>query len=280
MSAANRQELVRPDVWGPGFDLYVGEALDVLVQLPGKSVDSVVTSPPYADARSDYHHVGPDDYPAWFEMIACAIWPKLKDDGSMMLNLGRVFRKGEELDYIERTIRRLRARGWKFIDQIVWVKPNGRPVRPYLTNQHEFVYWLAKNTDCYRGFDEARRPYALETLGRYQRRYLMGVKGEARDEQGRTAHPGGARPGSVFVASVGKAKGNCHPAPMPEELAAHLVALSCPRGGVVLDPFFGSGTTAIAARALGRSCIGIEINNHYAEAAGARLSQAPLLEAS
>lgn len=253
--------------------IYAGEALSTLVQLPPRGVDAVVTSPPYADARGDYQHVGPDDYPDWFDLIACAIWPRLKDSGSMMLNLGRVFRKGEELDYIDRTIRQLRSRGWKVVDQIVWVKPNGRPVRPYLTNQHEYVYWLAKETSCYRGYDEARRPYALETLGRYQRRYLQGVKGEARDEQGRTVHPGGARPGSVFVAPVGKAKGNGHPAPMPEELAAHLVTLACPRGGVVLDPFFGSGTTAVAARSTGRSCVGIEIDPIYAANAAERLAQ-------
>lgn len=270
-SAAYRHEL------GPDVTLYVGDALNEIVQMPGRSIDSVVTSPPYADARSDYEHVGPDEYPEWFEMVACAIWPKLKDDGSMMLNLGRVFRKGQELDYIDHTIRRLRGRGWKVIDQLVWVKPNGRPVRPYLTNQHEYVYWLAKESGAYRGFDEARRPYALETLGRYQRRYLQGVKGEARDEQGRTVHPGGARPGSVFVASVGKAKGNGHPAPMPLELAAHLVTLSCPKGGVVLDPFFGSGTTAVAARANGRLCVGVEIDPAYVAIAAERLGQQELV---
>ncbi len=252
-------------------NIYVGEALDVLVKLPAGSFDAVVTSPPYTDARSDYAHVGPNDYPDWFDLIACAIWPLLKNSGSMMLNLGRVFRNGEELDYIDRTIAKLRGRGWKVIDQIVWVKPNGRPVRPYLTNQHEYVYWLAKETSCYRGFDEARRPYALATLGRYQRRYLQGVKGETRDAQGRTVNPGGARPGSVFVASVGKAKGNGHPAPMPEELAAHLVTLACPPGGAVLDPFFGSGTTAVAARALDRSCVGIEIDSRRAHAARERV---------
>lgn len=256
----------------PRFTVHVGDALDVLVQMPERSVDSVVTSPPYADARSDYAHVGPDEYPKWFEQVAMSIWPLLKDNGSMMLNLGRIFRKGEELDYVDRTVRLLREAGWKLVDEIVWVKPNGRPVRPYLTNQHEYVYWLAKDTACFRGYDEARRPYALETLGRYQRRYLSGVKGEDRDEQGRTVHPGGARPGSVFVAAVGKAKGNPHPAPMPEELAAHLVTLSCPRGGVVLDPFLGGGTTAAAALAVGRSCVGIEIDPAYAALAAERVA--------
>lgn len=256
----------------PGITVHVGDALDVLTALPPSSVDAVVTSPPYADARSDYAHVGPAEYPEWFGSVADGLWPVLKESGSLMLNLGRVFRKGEELDYVHRTVRTLRARGWKVIDEIVWVKPNGRPVRPYLTNQHEYVYWLAKDARCFRGYDEARRPYALETLGRYQRRYLSGVKGEARDEHGRTVHPGGARPGSVFVASVGKAKGNPHPAPMPEELAAHLVTLACPRGGVVLDPFLGGGTTATAALAVGRSCVGIEIDPVYAELASQRFA--------
>lgn len=264
--------MIQPDLKLAGVDVYAGEATDILVQLLPRSIDAVVTSPPYADARGDYAHVSPDEYPDWFELVACAIRPRLKEGGSMMLNLGRVFRGGAELDYVDRTIARLRAGGWSVVDQIVWVKPNGRPVRPYLTNQHEYVYWLAPDTACYRGFDEARRPYALETLGRYQRRYLSGVKGEARDEQGRTVHPGGARPGSVFVAAVGKRKGNPHPAPMPEELAAHLVTLSCPRGGVVLDPFLGGGTTAVAARAVGRACVGIEIDPTYVDLTAQRLA--------
>jgi DNA modification methylase len=68
-----------------------------------------------------------------------------------------------------------------------------------------------------------------------------------------------------------------HFATFPEELARRCIAAGCPQDGVVLDPFMGSGTTALVARKLGRRSIGIELNPEYAELAARRLSQLSLL---
>ena len=68
-----------------------------------------------------------------------------------------------------------------------------------------------------------------------------------------------------------------HCAPFPIELPQRAIATTCHEGGVVLDPFFGAGTTGLAAQRLGRGCIGIELNSGYAELARARLwDDAPL----
>ncbi len=63
-----------------------------------------------------------------------------------------------------------------------------------------------------------------------------------------------------------------HEAEFPEELVSRVIRLFSHKGGMVLDPFVGSGTTAVAAAKLGRSCIGIELNADYAEAAVLRLN--------
>jgi DNA modification methylase len=88
-------------------------------------------------------------------------------------------------------------------------------------------------------------------------------------------HEAGARPKSYVEIHTGREKGNPHPAPMALDLALHLVKLS--GGSTIIDPFAGSGTTAIATRKLGRSSVLIERNEAYCKLAADRLSQLSLL---
>lgn len=266
----------------PDLTLHVGDALEITRGLPDQSFDAVVTSPPYADAREDVPCASAQEYVEWFAPFLVEIQRTLKPGGGFMLNLGRRFEDGVESDYVERTLLRAQEIGWKRIDTVVWGKINGRPVNPYLTNKHEVIYWLttgARPLDAFRGYgEEIRYPYPVETLARYQRNWINGtnVKGEESIQGGRTPHEDGARPGSIYVTQVGKEKGIKHPTPMALDLARFLVCLSCPRGGVVLDPFFGSGATARAARLHGRRCVGIERNPVFAAEAASLLSQQAL----
>lgn len=266
-----------PFVDDPDFTLYVGDARAWLAQL--EPVDAIVTSPPYAGQRGA---VDPDEYVFWIAPYLAALRRVLKPGGSMMLNLGRTFRDGEESPYIERTLFAARELGWKRIDTIIWHKPNGHPfgAPQYLLNRHELVYWLALDVNAYRGYDETRRPPAPETIARRERAGKRGPKNRERGEyepKARTNYnPDGIRPSSVFECYVGREKGIKHGEPMALELAEHLVALACPPGGTVLDLFAGAGTTAVAARRLGRSCVGIELRQEAAEECAARLSQQEL----
>jgi DNA modification methylase len=259
--------------------LWHGDALRHLRELPDESIDAVVTSPPYGDQRT-YGGVPPDFYAQWLGQFFLPLERILKPTGSVMLNLGRIFRNGEEHSYLEQTLLWLRKAGWARIDTIVWAKTKAMPMGPpYLNNRHEFVYWLAQNTKAYRGYDEVRVPHALETVARYERGNLRGQKdGDAYTVRERPPlNPLGMVPPSVFSCSVGSEAGNPHPAPMALELAEHLVRLACPPGGTVLDPFAGSGTTAVAARKHGRKTVLIEQNLGYCEFIARRLGQQSLL---
>lgn len=244
---------------------------------PG-DVDAIVTSPPYLDVRPEVSsRVTVRDYAAWASDWLCALRNRLYPAGSLMLNLGRVHRDGRELRWHEPVLQAAEAAGFLHIDTIVWHKVNGGGGRrtPYLLDRHEHVYWLALRTDPYKGFEDARQPYSPATLERYERSWSPhggSVKGkDSAASEGRVAHPGGALPGSVFTSSVGADKGNPHPTPMPIELAEFLVRLACVPGGIVLDPFAGSGTTGIAALRLGRSAVLVELETDWASYAARRI---------
>lgn len=249
-----------------------GDAFDVVRTLG--QVDAIVTSPPYPNGRFP---VKPAAFPTWIAPLLADLLRVLKPEGSMMLNLGRVFRGGEETDYLEETLRAARAIGWKRLDTIIWAKPNANPRGgPYLTDAHELVYWLAPSVKAYRGFDDVRRPYAEVSIARLRRRWLShgAVKGEETEAHRRVPHPLGARPSSVVECAVGVDKGSPHPTPMPLDLTEYLVKLACPKGGVVLDPFVGSGTTALAAWKTERLYIGVELDEAVAAYAERRLELA------
>jgi DNA modification methylase len=265
----------------PDVSLYQGDLGAILYDVDPPLFDAIVTSPPYLDARDDVVSYGLHDYMAWaedwFTDLLCF------SGGSLMLNVGRLHRDGEEVAFGEELRRLAVASGWKWIDTLVWHKVNGGGGKqsPYLLDRHEYVYWFATTTDPYKGFDEARQPYSPATLARYQRRWGRRggvVKGkESEPHRDREAHPDGALPGSVFVSSVGAEKGIRHPTPMALDLALHLIRLSCPPGGLVLDPFAGSGTTGVAARLLGRRAVLIELDVEHCEEAAFRLGQQTLL---
>jgi len=270
---------VTPFLRDPDVTLWHGDAREVLRRMPPQSVDATVTSPPYADARGDdYDRVGLADYPGWFKTVALELLPVTKPTGSFMLNLGRVFRGGIESSYIEETVLAVQSVGWVRIDTIIWRKLNALPNQHReLRRMHEYVYWFAVSPDAYRGFDHVREPYAASSLTRYQRTFKSAAKNRPREERGRNMNPLGAKPGSVFSCTVGRERGNPHPAPMALDLADHLVRLSSPPGGTVLDPFAGSATTLIAARRHNCIGIGIESSLDYCRLASDRLAQQSLL---
>lgn len=275
-------------------------------------VDAIVTSPPYADQRAYEpgelggrrgNHVAnqrirarsraersssPADWAAWLEPFTAEMLRVLSSAGSLMLNLGVVLRDGEEHDCTDEILRNCRRQGWKLLHRLVWHKLNGQvPSAPgYLTVSHEFVLWLAPTTSPWRAHEqpagsqasrEVRKPHAPSSAARMAG--LYSGAGNTR-KQGRThkLHPDGARPTTVIPCAVGgEPNPNGHPARMPIPLARKLVAMCCPPGGLVLDPFSGDATTGLAATRAGRRYVGIEIKPDYAEASRRRLAgDAPL----
>ncbi len=262
-----------PAVQDEDFTLYCGDVREVLAGLPDESVHCCVTSPPYLDVRPDVATLTAAAHEQVFRELTRVV------TGSVLYNVGRVFRgRAEHLWWLDILTAAQRA-GYSLLDTLVWVKPNANPIHgEVLADSHEYVLVFGDpgtplNTDA------VRTDYDEESIARFTRRYRNGggVKGEVREQDGREQNEEGARARSFFIAYVGREKGNDHPTPMCEALAEHLVLLASWSGETVLDPFMGSGTTALVARRHGRKTIGIELNPDYCALAARRLQQLSLL---
>ena len=263
---------MKPLVSDPDLLIFQGDCLDILREMETNSADACVTSPPYLDARPEYPSPSPEEFLEIFTELRRVV------TGPMLLNVGRLWRERRELLWWTELLGSCDQAGWVLRDTLVWIKMNASPIHgEVLADSHEMVFLLG-DPDSF-NTDDVRTPYSEGTIARMNRNWESGtsVKGEGRRQEGRKTNPLGARPRSFIATNIGREKGNPHPAPMALDLANHLVKLAVPAGGIVIDPFGGSGNTAIAARAHGRKAILIELSPEYAQLAASRLSQQSLL---
>jgi site-specific DNA-methyltransferase (adenine-specific) len=136
----------------------------------------------------------------------------------------------------------LQSQGWYLRQDIIWQKPNPMPesVRDRCTKAHEYLFLLSKSPRYYFDSDAIKVP--------------------------KTSGDGTKNRRSVWNIPTYSIKG-AHFATFPPDLVKPCIVAGCPKGGVVLDPFIGSGTTAIVAKSLGRSSIGIDLNSEYLDLA-------------
>ena len=253
-----------------------GDALTVLTRLPDKSVQCIVTSPPYWGLR-DYNiaeQIGLEPTLPMFVNRLVGVFAEAKrvlsDDGVFWFNIGDGYTSGnrgwrapdkknraramsirpdtpaglkpKDLQGIPwRMAFALQDDGWYLRADIVWSKPNAMPesVKDRPTRSHEYLFMFTKSERYY--YD---RQSILESNGR-NRRSVWNI-----NTQG--------FPGAHF-------------ATFPVKLIEPCVASSTRPGDFVLDPFFGSGTVGVACQSQNRKYIGIELNPDYVELAADRL---------
>ncbi len=161
--------------------------------------------------------------------------------------------------------------------EIIWAKPQGEygRVSGRVRRSHEQVFHITRHPDHFENIDEVREPYADWTVRafEYERNGYDRRDNADRVDRGGfakppEAHPLGKVPGSVWeIATDGLRPPDWlnvdHFAPFPQELPRRFVNGWCPADGVVLDPFAGSGTTVMVARALGRFGVGLDLSADY-----------------
>ena len=182
-----------------------------------------------------------------------------------------------------RTAFALQADGWMLRSDIIWYKSNCLPesVKDRPTKSHEHIFLLAKNERYYYDQDAIREPHStsasLKLRDRSKESYNKSYWGGRFSSGSRPeGHPLGRNKRDVWIVPTKPFKG-AHFACFPPDLIRPCILAGCPEGGIVLDPFFGSGTTGVVAKQEGRHYIGIELNPGYIEMAKERIMrEAPM----
>jgi modification methylase len=252
----------KPDIQNLHNQILNGNCLEELKKIPSESVDLVFADPPYNLqlagnlTRPDHSKVDAvDDH--WDQFASFADYDKfskawlsechriLKPNGAIWVigSYHNIFRVGNTLQDL----------GFWILNDVVWRKsnpmPNFRGRR--FTNAHETLIWASKSQDSKYCFNyEAMKIFNDDLQMRSDWTLPLCTGGE------RLKNDGGDK---------------LHPTQKPEALLHRVLLSSSKAGDIVLDPFFGTGTTGAAARQLGRVFIGIEQDENYASAARARI---------
>ena len=278
----------------PTHRLLAGDANAVLDEMRSDSVDLIITSPPYADARKNsYSGVPAHEYVEWFLPISEQLLRVLKPSGTFILNIKEGCRGGERQTYVLELILALRAQGWIWTEEFIWHKKHCYPGK--WPNRFRDAWERVLQFNKSRGFamyqDTVRVPPKGSTIlrGRHltstdhlqvvsgsgsglSRRMASCVRLASPDEHGTAGiiERSLVYPDNVLYLPV-ETRNRGHSAAFPEALPDWFIRLFTRPGDVVLDPFMGSGTTNAVAKRLGRHSIGIDLHASYVAAAQARV---------
>jgi len=173
----------------------------------------------------------------------------------------------------------LRADGWYLRSDIIWSKPNPMPesVTDRCTKSHEYIFLLTKSPKYYYDAEAIKEPSIWSSIPnkRYVSNAPHGSERPGGNKKLNIPNLAGRNKRSVWTINT-KPYSEAHFATFPPELPSLCIKAGCPLGGIVLDPFMGSGTTAQEALKQRKKFIGVEINQAYIELASKRLK--PFLE--
>ena len=248
------------------------DAILFLQRLGPASVDLLVTSPPYFIGKE----YDPSTRSRDFEEIVQRLLPELnrilKPGGSLCWQVGNHVSHDEvtPLDYLVAGVMK-RCEDFKLRNRIIWTYSHGSHLRSRFSGRHETILWYTKGDNYFFDLDTVRVPQKYPG----KRHYKGPKKGDF------SGNPLGKNPGDYWelgaIWDIPNVKANHvekteHPCQFPVALARRLVVALCPKGGVVLDPFVGSGTTAVAAVLEGRNFVGSDIVENYLAIAESRLT--------
>jgi DNA modification methylase len=256
---------------------------------PG-SLQLLLTSPPYPllSPMKAYGNVRPDFYVGWL-LELCEKWAKLLTaDGSMMLNIGPVFKEGVAAQqlHVERLLVKLEDElGIHLLQRFDFFSPTKMPTplnwvgkeRLRVTQAVEPVLWISPNAMAYGNNRHCLRPYSPEGLRSIEKPRLNKRPSGFSFGAGSFRNQGGSIPPSLITATpTGKeevryrkavrAAGRIpHPAILPAAVARFAIQLATDIGDTVYDPFSGSGTVIAESLKLGRKAIGSDRSLEYLE---------------
>lgn len=289
--------------------IYQGDCRKWLRRIPDNSVNTVITSPPYFALR-DYEHEGQigleitaDVYVKVLDNIFFECMRVLKGDGTLWLNIGDRYASGagrssvhnvnskknteviggfkrpksgddlkQRLMIPARVALQMQKSGWYLRDEIIWHKTMVMPVpiKDRTTPAHEMVYMFSKSKTYY--YDVKASSERAQQINSARAKQAGFFKTEDIENKDRINKLEKRHLRSVWSIAPFSNPDNEHHAAFPPALVEPMILASCPRGGTVLDPFGGIGTTAFVANQLKCNAILIELNPKNVEIAKKRVT--------
>ena len=247
-----------------------GDAATVMQRIEDESIDCIVTTPPYWRRRTQ----GTESITASskeefvYELLQTMVqaWRVLKPQGSLWLNMGDDTTDGFVQGIPWRVVlQMIDSQGWQLVNEVVWNKTTTSPQgsQDHLRKVHEFMFHLVKNDDFYYNDEELRRTFALI------------MQGKAKGKPAKGKQHQGLIPSDVWTIGVQRS-GIAHYCVAPDTLYRLPLVATCPRDGIVLDPYCGTGTACKIAYEMNLRSIGIDINGEYIRQARATTEAKPL----
>lgn len=278
---------------------YAGDALTILKALPDRSVNAVITSPPYAlHFKKEYGNVDKESYVRWMLPFAREIKRVLRKDGSFVLNIGGSYDAGSptrSLYHFKLLIALVEEIGFHLAQECFWHNPAKLPApaewvnvrRCRIKDSVEYIWWLSPSAWPHADNRQVLVPYSEDMKRLLARGYKAKTRPSGHVITGKFQNDrGGSIPQNVLVRgnnesnseyiSACKALGvKVHPARFPRALPEFFIKLLTKPGDLILDPFAGSNTTGRVAEDLDRRWIGIDIEVSYVRASGIRFGLDP-----
>lgn len=235
------------------IELWNGDCLELMKNIPDKSIDCIICDPPYGTTACKWDSVIPFE-PLWEQYNRI-----IKDNGAILLFGSEPF---------STELRHSNLKMFKY--DWIWEKEQGAnfmlcKYQPYKV--HEIISVFGKKTPCYNPQMTTGKPYISG----------KGNSGEITNcvTKVQTKNNGTRYPRSIQKFSTDKAKGSLHPTQKPVALIEYLIKTYTNEGETVLDNCMGSGTTGVACKNLNRKFIGIELDDTYYEIAKNRINGVP-----
>lgn len=255
---------------------------------PDKSINLIITSPPYADKRKNsYKGVQSDKYVEWFLPISEQLKRVLKDNGSFILNIKEHPSNGERETYVLELILEMKKQGWLWIEEYCWYKKNSFPGKwpNRFRDSWERCLHFTKKKDFKMYQDAVKVPIGDWSTKRFKSmsendfvRHISKNNSHLARNVSNWLNKKKVFPHNVLVFEeehrlylgnvveiAADVSSKNHSAIFPLELPTWFIRLFTKENDIVLDPFLGSGTSAVAATLNNRKYIGIELKNEYYE---------------
>lgn len=269
---------------------YCGDSRELLQELPDKSIDLVLTSPPFALQRvKEYGNVDQLEYVDWLAEFACLVHQKLRDEGSFVIDLGGAYQKGKPVRSLYNfriLLKFCDELGFYLAEDFYWFNPSKLPSPIEWVNKRKLrakdsvntIWWFSKNEWPKANVSNVLTEYSermKKLLSDPEQYYSPSKRPSGHEISNNFAkNNGGAIPSNLlqipntesnsqYLQSCKSIGVKRHPARFPEKLPQFFIRFLTEPGDIVLDIFAGSNTTGAVAEAEGRKWLAFEKRLDY-----------------